>query len=435
VKEGTTVTFEFALNIRGRDTVWVHRRSSSSFCVRPWGQWISRLIRFCFVLVLALGACKSRDLYAQNGTYQSNPLTTTAVLKKSPTTDNGKKKKPARKKLLPGSFVIAPLPIVSPAIGNGVIPVVGYIFAFNKNDKISPPSTIGAGGLLTDNGTRAYFLGGQLFLDKNKYEITTGYAHGNINYNIYGAGFLDGNQNLKLPLVQTGEVFFAEALRRTWWQIFIGPRLTTGSSFITVGTITDPNIPPIPPDVGLHTNLRAIGLRTMRDTRLNHFYPTSGSKVQFTADFYAQAIGSKQTFQQYKFEFNKYMTVHKNQVVATDVYLCDVAGDVPFYQKCIYGTSNELRGYTAGTYFDRHMATAQAEYRLSLPKRIGLAGFVGVGYVRPGDNEFFTSSHFLPDIGGGPRFNLSKQYHVNLRADFARGRNSWTWSMGIGEAF
>jgi len=352
--------------------------------------------------------------------------------------DNTKKpkitKKP-RKKLLPGAFVVAPLPIVSPAIGDGIIPVVGYIFPFSKNDKISPPSTVGAGGLITDNGTRGYFLGGQLFFDKNKYEVTSGYAHGNINYNIYGAGYLGGTQNLKLPLVQTGEVFFAEALRRVWWQIFIGPRLTTGSSFITVGTISDPNIPPIPPDVGLHTNLRAIGVRTVRDTRGNHFFPTSGSKVQFTADFYAQALGSKQTFQQYKFEFDKYITVHKNQVVATDVYVCNVAGDAPFYQKCIYGTSNELRGYTGGTYFDRHMYAAQAEYRITLPKRIGLAAFAGLGGVVPGDSEFFTSSHFLPDIGGGPRFNLSKQYHVNLRADFARGVGSWTWSMGIGEAF
>ncbi len=238
-----------------------------------------------------------------------------------------------------------------------------------------------------------------------------------------------------VPLVQTGEVFFAEALRRFWWQIFIGPRLTTGSSFITVGKINHPDIPPIPPDVGLHTELRALGVRTVRDTRVNHFFPTGGSKFEFTADFYAQALGSKQTFQQYKLHFDKYMTVHKNQVLAADAYVCNVAGDAPFYQKCIYGASNELRGYTAGTYFDRHMFTTQAEYRLSLPKRIGLAGFAGLGYVRPGDNEFFTTSHFLPDIGGGPRFELSKQYHVNLRADFARGVGSWTWSMGIGEAF
>jgi outer membrane protein assembly factor BamA len=346
-----------------------------------------------------------------------------------------KKDKKVKKKLFPGSFVVAPLPLVSPAIGNGVIPVVGYIFPFSKNDTISPPSTIGAGGLLTDNGTRAYFLGGQLFLKKNTYEVTAGYAHGNINYDIYGAGFLGGPQNLKLPLVQTGQVFFTEALRRIWWQFFIGPRLTTGSSFITLGTINNPNIPPIPADVGLHTNLRALGVRTVRDTRPNHFFPTAGSKFEFTADFYAQALGSKQTFQQYKLHFNKYIALHKNQVLAYELYGCDAAGDAPFYQQCIYGTSNELRGYTAGQYFDRHMYTAQAEYRLSLPKRIGLAAFVGIGEVNPGSNALFSTSHFLPDIGVGPRYSLSSKYHVNLRADFARGRGSWTWSMGIGEAF
>jgi hypothetical protein len=432
-EERTAVTFRFALNIRGRDAVCDHRQESNALGDAALRR-VSRLTRFCLVLLLAVGVCESRHLYAQNN-QQNNPVNTAAALNNVPTTNKGKKKKPARKKLLPGSFVIAPLPIVSPAIGDGIIPVVGYIFPFSKKDKISPPSTVGVGGLITDNGSRAYFLGGQLFFDENKYEVTTGYAHGNIDYNIYGAGHLGGDQNLKLPLVQTGEVYFAEALRRVWWQIFIGPRLTTGSSFITLGKFDNPNIPPIPPDVGLHTNLRAIGVRTVRDTRNNHFFPTSGSKVQFTADFYAQAIGSKQTFQQYKFEFDKYMTVHKNQVLAADVYVCNVAGDAPFYQKCIYGTSNELRGYTAGTYFDRHMYTAQAEYRLTLPKRIGLAAFAGLGGVVPGDNEFFTSSHFLPDIGGGPRFSLSKQYHVNLRADFARGVGSWTWSMGIGEAF
>src|SRR5690349_1885433 len=35
--------------------------------------------------------------------------------------------KPSNKK---GSFVIAPLPISSPALGTGIIPVVGYIFPF-----------------------------------------------------------------------------------------------------------------------------------------------------------------------------------------------------------------------------------------------------------------------------------------------------------------
>ena len=58
-----------------------------------------------------------------------------------------KKKKPAR-----GAFVVAPLPISSPAIGSGIVPVLGYIFPFSTKDKVSPPSTIGGAG--TDYGQR-----------------------------------------------------------------------------------------------------------------------------------------------------------------------------------------------------------------------------------------------------------------------------------------
>jgi hypothetical protein len=45
------------------------------------------------------------------------------------------------------------------------------------------------------------------------------------------------------------------------------------------------------------------------------------------------------------------------------------------------------------------------------------------------------SSHFLPSGGGGLRFELSKKYHVNLRADIAQGRDGHTFGMGVGEAF
>ncbi|MGC1448861.1 MAG: hypothetical protein WA830_02380 [Candidatus Sulfotelmatobacter sp.] len=81
------------------------------------------------------------------------------------------------------------------------------------------------------------------------------------------------------------------------------------------------------------------------------------------------------------------------------------------------------------------MFATQLEYRLSLPKRFGFAGFAGIGEVYPGAGEILRSNQFLPAVGGGPRFVLSSKYHVNLRTDFARGKNSWTWSMGVGEAF
>src|SRR5271168_2589099 len=340
-----------------------------------------------------------------------------------------KKKKPAR-----GAFVVAPLPISSPAIGTGIVPVLGYIFPFSTKDKVSPPSTIGAAGLVTNNGSRGFAVGGQLFFKENTYELTSGYVHGNVDYNFYGTG---DESNLKLPLVQTGKAFFAEFLRRVGWKVFVGPRFITGRSFVTV-VPNSGSMVPIPPEVGLHSNLTSIGARVTRDTRPNHFYPLSGTFFTFTSDFFSQALDSKYSFQSYKSEFDKYWSLGDKQVLAYDGYFCGTGGAPPFYGNCIYGTSNELRGYTAGRYFTRFSLATQLEYRLVLPKRFGLVVFGGLGGVIPAGSQplqVVQSAKFLPAGGGGLRFELSKKYHVNLRADIAQGRDGHTFGMGVGEAF
>jgi hypothetical protein len=81
------------------------------------------------------------------------------------------------------------------------------------------------------------------------------------------------------------------------------------------------------------------------------------------------------------------------------------------------------------------MVTTQLEYRLALPKRFGVVGFGGLGGVIPGGNQPFRTKNFLPSVGGGLRFLLSKKYNVNLRVDAAQGKASRTFSFGVGEAF
>ena len=89
-----------------------------------------------------------------------------------------------------GSLVVAPLPVSSPAVGTGVVPIIGYIFPFNRNDRISPPSVLGVGGLFTSNGTRAYAAYAALNLKEDRLEITAAYVWGNLNYDLYGPGVL-----------------------------------------------------------------------------------------------------------------------------------------------------------------------------------------------------------------------------------------------------
>ena len=63
-----------------------------------------------------------------------------------------------------GSIVIAPLPIVSPALGTGIIPVLGYITPLPTTDKAIPPSVVGAAGLITNDGSRGFGIGADLYL-------------------------------------------------------------------------------------------------------------------------------------------------------------------------------------------------------------------------------------------------------------------------------
>ena len=337
------------------------------------------------------------------------------------------------KKQKRGSIVAAPIPLASPAIGSGVVLAGGYIFPLRESDKVSQPSTVGAAVLITDNGSRAWGAGGEFYFKQDAYHIITSYFRGNINYDFYGIGTASGDSGRKLPLKQTGEIFLGDFLYKLSWKFSAGPRLLTGNSTITLRSSSDNGLPP-PPDIGLHTRLTALGFHINRDTRPNRFYPTGGTLFDFVSMFFSDVLGSKYSFDSYRFMFNYYHSLGKKHILAYNLYTCATAGTPPFYGECIFGTNNELRGYTAGRYIDRDMIATQVEYRLALPWRFGVVLFGGLGEVAPSVAEF-RGDNILPAGGGGLRFKVSTKYNLNFRADLAQGKDGYTFSMGIGEAF
>jgi hypothetical protein len=280
----------------------------------------------------------TQDSQHNTQTSSSNPSTDKASSADSDKADSDKKEdtkddKKHRWKLDPnGSIVAAPVPIVSPALGAGIIPVMGYITPIPAKDKKIEPSVFGAAGLITDNGTRGWGLGTDLYLDKSHYEVESVYAHGNLDYNLYGVGFVNGNAGFKLPLEPAGHLFFFKALRHIGWVFYAGIRFIDGSSFITLKP-TSGETPPIPLDVGLHTDLRALGMEIWRDSRPNRFYPLKGSVLDFTGDFFAHNLGSKYSFQSYRFSFNKYWSLTDKRVLAYNFYWCGTGGSPPLLRK------------------------------------------------------------------------------------------------------
>ena len=332
-----------------------------------------------------------------------------------------------------GSLVIAPIPISSPAFGSGLLLITAYVFKFNEGDDVSPPSWVGLAGAFTNNGTRGLAAGAKLYLAENKYQTTFAAMKGRANLDFFGIGRIPGRAAVSVPLSMDGSIWFGEVLRNVGKNIFMGPRY----QFRRLEAGLDGPRPQGGfeiPELDLKSNSAALGFHLQRDRRDSTFYPTRGSLFDFTADFFDQVWGSRREYQAYKIAYNGFRQLSPRQVFAYRAMGCAANGSVPFYDLCLFGFNNDLRGYTTGEFQNRRMFATQAEYRRELPKRLGLVAFFGVGGTAPRWSEF-RSDELLPAAGAGLRFNLDKKNHINYRIDVAFGREGRTISIGVGEAF
>jgi len=123
-----------------------------------------------------------------------------------------------------GEWVFAPIPVRSPAIGAGLEWAVGYVAPLNKQDKVSPPSLVGVGGLFTNNGSRGLAVGGKLYLKEDKYRVALAGGHASINADFYGVGRAAGENPTFLPLNTKGTAFFTESLIQLRKHLYAGLR-------------------------------------------------------------------------------------------------------------------------------------------------------------------------------------------------------------------
>ena len=131
---------------------------------------------------------------------------------------------------------------------------------------------------------------------------------------------------------------------------------------------------------------------------------------------------------------NQYQAIGTRNVAAWHVSACGAEGPVAFYDLCLLGKPQDLRGYTIGRYRDHAMVAAQTEWRTELWWRFGAVAFAGGAVVAP-DFGTLAWKDVLPGGGGGLRFTLAKHNHVNLRVDYAWGRSSSALYVGVAEAF
>lgn len=334
-----------------------------------------------------------------------------------------------------GEFVVAPLPIINPTIDNGAAMVVGYLYHLDPTDRTGPPSmTLGA-GFGTSNGSWGGAALQQFHFHRDRYRVLAAGAYGSVNYDYFGIGQDAGADGVSIPLEQTGTLALAEGLVLFGRRWYAGGRYQFMKTAVGIDQSALDSPPPIPlPDRDIDLRTATVGPRLQRDSRDNPFYPSQGMLVDAIVGFYGKAVGGQRSYQSYQASFSQYLPVGTRQVVAWRLSGCRATGDVPFYDLCLLGKAQDLRGYVTGQFRDRLMLASQVEYRTELWWRLGATAFLGAGEVGSSASAL-SGDKLVPGGGVGLRLVVAKKNHVNLRADYAWGKDSHAFYVGVGEAF
>lgn len=327
--------------------------------------------------------------------------------------------------------VIAPIPSRNPLLGWVLSVPVMVMYKPPNADPQDQVWITGAFGFYAENKSWGAGLFQRASFGGDKWRVMGSIFHADLNYDFFGIG--GEGDNPPIPLSQPTSLVLAEALRRVAPSLYIGLRGVYSETEVRLD-IPPEDLPPwFPPEyLRADYTISTLNPRLQYDTRDNEFYPGNGYFVNADIAISRQAYGADSDYEKYVVSINKYLSLGKSGVLASRLNIQHASNDAPFFIYPAFGQGADLRGYQTGTYRDRFLFAAQAEYRHRFTPRIGAVAFAGVGTVAP---EFANWGTTLGSVGVGFRWVIAPQNNINLRVDVARGRDESIFYVGIGEAF
>lgn len=172
------------------------------------------------------------------------------------------------------------------------------------------------------------------------------------------------------------------------------------------------------------------------DNRNNLMSTTTGVLAEFKHQVHRSWLGSDFDYSLSKLDVRTYWSPFqkRNDILAWQLYAYLSDGEVPFNELAPLGGDMIMRGYYQGRYLDKNLIATQAEYRMSVWKKLSAVAFVGFGDVSPQLSSFQLKS-LKYSLGGGLRYSVLPGESLNVRFDYAFGKDTQNFYINISEAF
>ncbi|MFC1714761.1 BamA/TamA family outer membrane protein [Candidatus Poribacteria bacterium] len=308
-----------------------------------------------------------------------------------------------------------------------------YTFHIGESGPESRPSSFSLSTKYTQNEQYSIDLTPRLYLKEDKYYLESNILYQKFPLKFYGIG--NSNSDDKEEDYTPKEIKVWVSLRRNIYE-----RLRFGIQY----NVEHTNIDEVE-EGGLldrgdilgydGSKSSGVGLLVDWDSRDRVFSATKGAFYQASVTVYRDALGSDFDFTRYILDLRRYYSILPAHSLALNGYFDFSSGEMPFQKLALLGGRFRMRGYYEGQHRDKNMMTFQIEYRI-VPVwwRGGVVGFLGVGDVSDKVSNFQLKD-FKAAGGIGFRFQFNRGEGVNLRADFAFGRDTSGYYLTIQEAF
>ncbi len=314
----------------------------------------------------------------------------------------------------------------------GIGAAASYNFFVSKKDSISPPGQVQIGFAYTQNRQLLFSLPFQVFWKQRLHSVSGELSYNDYSFYYYGVGNRI-NDNVKELYGVKSSLFRINYLYQFKPRFFGGLRWWY-ENYDIHKTIPGGELSQqiIPGSAGSVTS--GPGLVFLFDSRDNIYYSTKGAYLELVYHNQDAIWGSHFTYDRYRFDARRFFSLGKKQCLALEAFGDFISGDAPFNQMPNIGSAKRMRGYYEGRYRNQNMLMLQTEYRIMPFRRWGLAVFAGNAFLWK-DLDDLQIKYSRLNAGAGIRFAFDRAKKINLRLDYAVGKNSSGVYFTIGEAF